>query len=187
MVFLQHFGRLLTANFERQYREHHLSDTLALYHDLRFKIASLSHHLDQECDWGNWVRAQRTRAPDGFGVACQFGRGGNSPHRHTVDFAEKSARVAEGRLLFFSSNILLEGRFGQFQHFHRKFKRFEFFRHLKRRETRFAEKLGIRPRLYLLICQNLISIPEASLKIWCERTSFFDIFCRKNSCPSSSV
>ena len=68
-----------------------------------------------------------------------------------------------------------------------KFKRFESFGHLKRRETRFAEQWGIRPRLYLLICQNLTSISESALKACCERTPFFDFFCRKNLCPSLSV
>ena len=71
---------------------------------------------------------------------------------------------------------VVRGPFGQFQHFQRKFKHFEFFRHLKRRETHFAEKWGIRPQLYLLICQNLTSIPESSLKTCCERTSFFRHF-----------
>ena len=39
------------------------------------------------------------------------------------------------------------GPFGQFRHFQRKFKRFEFFRHLKGRETRFVEKWGNTPSI----------------------------------------
>ena len=99
------------------------------------------------------------------------------------NFSTSSANGAKA----LSSKMSSEGPFGQFQHFQRKFKRFEFFRCLKRRETRLAEKWGIRPRLYLLICQNLTSISESALETCCERTSFFDIFCRKNLCPSSAV
>ena len=55
-----------------------------------------------------------------------------------------------------SSKILSEGPLGQFRHFHRKFKHFKFFGHLKSREI-----------------QNLIFIFKSVLKTCCEWASLF--------------
>ena len=80
-----------------------------------------------------------------------------------------------------------EGPFGQFQHFQRKFKDFEFFLHLTF-EKRVSRKNGEYALDYIFWSVRIW--PQFLNLLWRHAVNgrlFFDIFCRRNWCPSSSV
>ena len=78
-----------------------------------------------------------------------------------------------------SSKMLSVGSFEQFQHFQRKFNRFEFFWPFAKSRNAFREKNGECTLNCSMIFQNLNSIPKSIVKTCCERTSFSTFFRRK--------